>query len=237
MQSVVSLHESRFTNTIVLRSDSRLQNPCRIRTPSLKMTAMESKFSRWQLWVERLNSLLIPKECPSKNALFSLFLASVAALYAEIMLIRWISTEVRIFAYFQNLALITCFLGFGLGCYLSSLRKNAIFSLIAMTALVVLVKAPLENWKKFLSMHSSLLALSPDAVIWGGFSKDYGVFNMILSFAASIVVMAVFLALLIGIMVPLGQLVGFYLDLSENAIRAYSVNLVGSVAGLWTLAA
>jgi len=198
---------------------------------------MESKFSRWQLWVDQLNSLLIPKECPSKNALFSLFLASVAALYAEIMLIRWISTEVRIFAYFQNLALITCFLGFGLGCYLSSLRKNTVFSLIAMTALVVLVKAPLENWKKFLSMHSSLLALSPDAVIWGGFSKDYNVINIILSFAASIIVMAVFLALLIGIMFPLGQLVGFYLDLSENAIRAYSVNLVGSVAGLWTLAA
>jgi spermidine synthase len=152
------------------------------------------------------------------------------------MLIRWISTEVRIFAYFQNLALITCFLGFGLGCYLSSHRKNPIFSLIAMTALVVLVKVPLESWKKFLSMHSSLLALSPDAVIWGGFSKDYGVFNMILSFAGSVVVMAVFLALLIGIMVPLGQLVGFYLDLSGNAIRAYSVNLIGSVAGLWTLA-
>jgi spermidine synthase len=197
---------------------------------------MELKFSRWQLWVEWLDSIFISKEYPAKNALLFLFLASVAALYAEIMLIRWISTEVRIFAYFQNLALITCFLGFGLGCYLSSHRKNAIFSLIAMTALVVLVKAPLENWKKFLSMHSSLLALSPDAVIWGGFSKDYSFFNMILSFAASIVVMAVFLALLIGIMVPLGQLVGFYLDLSGNAIRAYSVNLVGSIAGLWTLA-
>jgi spermidine synthase len=200
------------------------------------MSGMEPKFSRWQLWMERLNSFLMPEERPTKHVLLSLFLASVAALYAEIMLIRWISTEVRIFAYFQNLALITCFLGFGLGCYLSSYRKNTIFSLMAMAALVVLVKAPLENWKKFLSMHSSLLALSPDAVIWGGFSKDFGIFNMILSFAASIVVMAVFLALLIGIMVPLGQLVGFYLDLSGNAIRAYSVNLVGSVAGLWTLA-
>jgi spermidine synthase len=200
------------------------------------MSGMEPKFSRWQLWMERLNSFLMPEERPTKHVLLSLFLASVAALYAEIMLIRWISTEVRIFAYFQNLALITCFLGFGLGCYLSSYRKNTIFSLMAMAALVVFVKAPLENWKKFLSMHSSLLALSPDAVIWGGFSKDFGIFNMILSFAASIVVMAVFLALLIGIMVPLGQLVGFYLDLSGNAIRAYSVNLVGSVAGLWTLA-
>jgi hypothetical protein len=99
-----------------------------------------------------------------------------------------------------------------------------------------MLKVPVENWKKFLSMHSSLLALSPDAVIWGGFSKDLGFFNMILSFAASIVVMAVFLALLIGIVVPLGQLVGFYLDLSGNAVRAYSVNFVGSVAGLWTLA-
>jgi hypothetical protein len=99
-----------------------------------------------------------------------------------------------------------------------------------------MLKVPVENWKKFLSMYSSLLALSPDAVIWGGFSKDFGFFNMILSFAASIVVMTVFLALLIGIVVPPGQLVGFYLDLSGNAVRAYSVNFVGSVAGLWTLA-
>jgi hypothetical protein len=40
-----------------------------------------------------------------------LFLVSFAALYLEMLLIRWVGTEFRLFAYFQNLALIACFLG------------------------------------------------------------------------------------------------------------------------------
>ena len=36
----------------------------------------------------------------------------------ELAFIRWISVEVRVFAYFKNLALLLCFLGFGLGCAL-----------------------------------------------------------------------------------------------------------------------
>jgi len=48
-----------------------------------------------------------------------LVLSSVLGLYLELMLIRWISSEIRIFAYFKNFVLIACFLGFGLGCYLA----------------------------------------------------------------------------------------------------------------------
>ena len=44
-----------------------------------------------------------------------LFALSAIALFIELALIRWLSAEVRIFAYFKNLILIACFLGFGLG--------------------------------------------------------------------------------------------------------------------------
>src|ERR1700687_6128092 len=47
-----------------------------------------------------------------------LILSSALGLYLELLLIRWISSEIRIFAYFKNFVLIACFLGFGLGCYL-----------------------------------------------------------------------------------------------------------------------
>src|SRR5204863_4846056 len=47
-----------------------------------------------------------------------LTVSSVFGLYLELLLIRWISSEIRIFAYFKNFVLIACFLGFGLGCYL-----------------------------------------------------------------------------------------------------------------------
>jgi spermidine synthase len=164
-----------------------------------------------------------------------LFLVSFATLYVEIMLIRWMGTEVRVFAYFQNLALIACFLGFGLGCYRSKRRKSVLLSLVAMAALVVLVHAPIDRWHDFLTLLSTTLGLLPDADLWGFFSGFHAEAILPL-FAASVVVVTIFLLLLVAVMVPLGQWVGFYLEAASNPIRAYSVNLLGSVAGVWVFA-
>jgi Spermine/spermidine synthase domain len=48
---------------------------------------------------------------------FELLLISFVALFLELAVIRWLSTEIRIFAYFKNLPLMAAFLGFGIGCY------------------------------------------------------------------------------------------------------------------------
>ena len=53
-----------------------------------------------------------------------LFLVSFLGLFFEILIIRWLSTEVRIFAYFKNVPLISCFLGLGVGFSLSNRRAN-----------------------------------------------------------------------------------------------------------------
>ena len=53
-----------------------------------------------------------------------LFAVSAAALYLEIVIIRWAGTELAMFAHLQNISLIACFLGFGLGCF-SSVRGEA----------------------------------------------------------------------------------------------------------------
>ena len=47
-----------------------------------------------------------------------IFFIGFSILFLEIALIRWIGTEIRIFAYMHNLVLLGCFLGFGVGCYL-----------------------------------------------------------------------------------------------------------------------
>src|SRR5580658_8216434 len=54
----------------------------------------------------------------------TLLVASVLGLFLEMLLIRWVSSEVRIFAYYKNFVLIACFLGFGLGGYLSKRPVN-----------------------------------------------------------------------------------------------------------------
>src|SRR5262249_33344883 len=69
-----------------------------------------------------------------------LLLASFLGLYFELVLIRYLSTEVRIFAYLMNLPLIASFVGLGLGMILGKppRRLTAIFPLIA-SALFLLI--------------------------------------------------------------------------------------------------
>lgn len=47
---------------------------------------------------------------------------------------------------------------------------------------------------------------------------------------------AILLLLLIAVMIPIGQWVGFCLDSARNPVAAYSLNLLGSVAGVWAFA-
>ena len=52
----------------------------------------------------------LPAFCRSYPTL-ALFVVSIAGLFLELLLIRWIGTEVRIFACLQNTVLVVCFLG------------------------------------------------------------------------------------------------------------------------------
>ncbi len=63
----------------------------------------------------------------SKNAVQSyarLALISFVILYLELVVIRWLSTEIRIFAYFKNFPLLAAFLGFGIGCIVAPRTRN-----------------------------------------------------------------------------------------------------------------
>jgi SAM-dependent methyltransferase len=191
--------------------------------------------ARFRQWLEGVTLYCFPEERVTGYSLGSLFLVSFAGLFIEVMVIRWIGTEVRIFAFFQNLALIACFLGFGLGCYWSQRRKNLLFSLAAMAALVGLVEAPFTGWRELLPLLSSVLSLSPDTVLWGIGHRPQGAAYVAL-FAASVIAVALLLLLLVAAMIPIGQWVGSYLDSAPNPVSAYSVNLLGSVAGVWVFA-
>src|SRR5207247_11409226 len=52
-----------------------------------------------------------------------LFIASFLALYFELVVIRYLSTEIRVFAYLKNLPLIASFFGTGLGMIVGRPRK------------------------------------------------------------------------------------------------------------------
>jgi spermidine synthase len=183
----------------------------------------------------RIRHFFSINEEPRGRDLWPLFLVSFSALYLEILLIRWIGTEIRLFAYFQNLTLIACFLGFGLGCYRAAARKSHLFEATAVGTLLILAMIPSKNWQALLETLSSGMAFSPDAAIWSD-QPVFGTDQLTILFLFCAFVVAVLLLLIVASMIPLGQWVGHYLNSSNNAIAAYSVNLLGSLAGIWLFA-
>ena len=183
----------------------------------------------------RIQRFIFIEDHPQSRVLWPLFLVSFSSLYLEILLIRWIGTEIRLFAYFQNLALIACFLGFGLGCFRAAQKKSQLFDATSVGLLVILASLPLAPWKGVLEILSSGLAFSPDAAIWSG-SMTFRPDQLAALFAVCVFLVTMLLLLVVATMIPVGQWVGHYLNSADDVVAAYSVNLLGSLAGIWFFA-
>src|ERR1051326_8911282 len=160
-----------------------------------------------------------------------LTLSSFVSLYLELLLIRWLSSEVQILAYFKNFVLIACFLGFGLGCYLSkrAIHLAAMLApLLAITALVTLPFLPIRNLLKVLPL---LLGASSELVMWEVMTTGITPSGLIGILLASFVMLPLF-ALIAITFIPIGQLIAFHLESAPNGIAAYSVNILASLAGI-----
>jgi hypothetical protein len=159
-----------------------------------------------------------------------LFLASFLALYFELVIIRYLSSEIRIFAYLKNLPLIACFFGIGLGMIIGKppAKLRQFFPLIAAALFFLIAFAsPLKL------THVALPAF--DFVFFGGWpsllegrTSAYVQFLTILQY---VVIVPGILQLIVGFFVVLGGTVGQFLSV-ERPLRGYGVNLAGSFAGI-----
>lgn len=159
-----------------------------------------------------------------------IFLISVLGLFLEMLLIRWIGTEVRIFAYLQNTILVACFMGLGLGFFSSRKPINLHWVLIPLIVFLVFMAIPPA--RTALGKISDLLSVLDDFVIW----------NFVTATSSAIKVILVIIGLLgtycllfltVDAFVPIGRLLGRLIDDHPNTIWAYSVNVAGSLAGTW----
>lgn len=163
----------------------------------------------------------------------SLALVSAISLFLELLLIRWITAEIRIFAYFKSLVLVACFLGFGLGCYLTRKPIRLAYTLLPLLAMVFLIELPWDPLRHLVVNLSAFIGWFSDVHVW---SRAYFVNNFLWGLASASVALSIIIPLfgLIAItFVPLGQLVGWSLENSSKGILAYSVNILASVVGIW----
>jgi len=159
-----------------------------------------------------------------------LLVVSLLGLYFEMLMIRWLSSEIRIFAYYKNLVLIACFLGFGLGCALCRRRVHPIATALPILFFTVFIAAPLPGMHDAVVNLTTLIGTTSQVLIWGlsGVPEalDYT------SLAAAIVAVASFFACIVFIFVPIGQVVGSMLETAPRGPLGYTVNVVGSLVGI-----
>lgn len=153
----------------------------------------------------------------------NLLLASIWSLFLEIWLIRWISTEIRIFAYINNLVLLSCYLGLGAGYALPQKKARLWISFLALTVLVISVHA----WP--FTMITELISSFSDTVIWFKTGTQSSVTTVTQG-----IVLTIFIFLLIAtVFFPIGQYLGDLFNSSRNTVIAYSINIFGSIIGIW----
>jgi SAM-dependent methyltransferase len=164
---------------------------------------------------------------PDQYHLWVLVLASFLVLFGELAFIRWLAVEVRVFAYFKNLALLVCFLGFGLGCALASRPVRWWMTIIGTMALLLAVRVPLPQRDEIFEHLSTALGGAGDLSFWVAQQAAGG-----RQFTVASVVALLLLLLLVMIFIPLGQIVSRQMDLAPRALPAYSWNLAGSLGGI-----
>lgn len=173
----------------------------------------------------RRNKVAVPTTIP-RWSLATLVLASALTLFAELAIIRWVATEVRIFAYVKNLALLLCFLGFGLGCALSRQSVRWATAMPSLLGLILIVRLPWRGAEVMESL-SQMLGAAQDVQIWVWHSSGDWV-----GFVLAAGVAAVLLLLICYVFIPLGQVVSRQIELAPRPLYGYSWNLAGSLAGI-----
>ena len=148
-------------------------------------------------------------------------LTTFGILALELAFIRWTSSQVRIFAYFNNIVLIAAFLGMGLGVALGR-RRPGLVHLVAPALLILAL--PMAFSERLGLVHLSF----PDhsVSLWGAeTSGDLGTFIRNL---------AIFLSLIfgvVGLFVCAGAPLGFLFD-RLPPLKAYTADLLGSLLGI-----
>jgi hypothetical protein len=151
-----------------------------------------------------------------------LALISFVLLYLELVVIRWLASEIRIFAYFKNFPLLATFLGFGIGCILAPRARNyfrfAPWLLLILAAVICF--APLGGY-----VHVTFIDPFEYYAI-GRWDVAHPVRTLLTGFG---VLVGVF-ALVVGLFVTLGEKLGECFNKVET-LTGYTVNVTFSLLG------
>ncbi|HSA60347.1 MAG TPA: hypothetical protein VLJ37_11760 [bacterium] len=166
---------------------------------------------------------------------FDLFLISAVILFLELAAIRWFPAHVLYLTFFTNVVLLACFLGMSVGCLAANRRRNYLawtpFLLVVALAAAHFVEISSGSLAKFIDVGQQA---SPQLIFFG---TEYHTQDLS-RYAIPIEVLCgfFFLAIALALIGP-GQELGRAMSRLPNRLRAYTLNIAGSLVGILLFAA
>ncbi len=164
-----------------------------------------------------------------------LFLISFLTLFLELTCIRWFPSHVLFLTFFTNTVLLASILGIAVGC-LAAKRKTNLLRWTPLILVVAIASAHFVEWQR--QVNAGVIDVgnqaSPQMVFFG---VEYQARDLS-SFVVPIEAICGYFFLLIAlVMMGPGQQLGRALARMPNRLWAYSIDILGSLAGIAAFAA
>jgi len=159
-----------------------------------------------------------------------LFLVSFLILYFELVFIRWIAAYVPFVTFFSNFVLIGSFVGMSIGCLtvrsLRSLKNHIPYLLCLVIAVIIAIHYIVQLGNIHVSVANTD---SPERVFFGA---EWGRQNLTQLAVPVEVLLSLIYTLIVLLFIGLGQRLGELLDRLTNRLKAYTINIAGSLVGI-----
>jgi spermidine synthase len=160
-------------------------------------------------------------------------LVTMVSLLLELVMIRWLASVFPVFAFFKNFTLLACFLGLGAGYAVAEKQPCAPALVLPMLALFVgiitLLRYDLGGANELFAglpmSEQTAIHIWMDRLSW---------LKMVQQSVPLYLLLGMSFVLCACICYPVGQLCGKLLQ-STDALKAYGLNLVGSIVGVMVL--
>jgi SAM-dependent methyltransferase len=175
----------------------------------------------WKALEDEQSSSL--EQLPTKWARWAVLAASAAALYLEMVVVRWHATCFHAFAIFKNVSLLSCFLGLGIGFALSGRRKVSLAPFFPLLALQTVLFGALSCT----NLGGRIVNPVAEQLVMGRAGDRWSLIHAV---EGNVFLLVVFL-INAWMFIPVGHLAGRVMAGLPRA-HAYSLNLLGSMVGI-----
>ena len=164
-----------------------------------------------------------------------LFLISFLTLFLELTCIRWFPSHVLFLTFFTNTVLLASILGIAVGCLAAGAKSNLLLW-TPLILMVALASAHFVEWQR--QVNAGVIDVgnqaSPQMVFFGVEYQARDLSSFVIPIES---ICGYFFLLIALVMMGPGQELGRALARVPNRLWAYSIDILGSLAGIAAFAA